>query len=103
MVFGLEAKLEFGHEGRVQLPKHVSFILHNGFPLTLEDELLVDQFQCVELAAPVVSGKIDKTEPARAQASHQFEVIQPRLALYVQLEDRLHENLPIGYGHCLER
>lgn len=70
MVLGLEAELKLSHKRRVQLAKHVSFILHDGFPLALENELLVHQFQCVELTTPVVSGKIDKTKPARAQTSH---------------------------------
>lgn len=64
MVLGLEAELEFRHEGRVQLAQDVPLVLHDRLPLALEDELLVNQFQSVELPTPAVPRQVDQAETA---------------------------------------
>lgn len=75
MVLGLEAELELGHEGRVQLAQDISLVLHDRLPLALQNELLVHQLQGVELPAPVVPRQVDQAEATRAQATHQLEMV----------------------------
>lgn len=54
VIFCLKAKLEFSDKRRPQFSKHKSLIFHDCFPLAIQDELLIDQFQRIVLTIPVV-------------------------------------------------